>query len=189
MTLIREWRVRVLLIAAFAACAVLFGFFMRPAHAQTLAQQIICLEFGINNQVIGSIVTLNSGFCPPETSTTTAALTVTKHVVNDGGGTATASDFTIHVTGTSPSLSSFPGSETGTIISLEAGSFSVTEDASSTYAMTLSGDCSGSVAAGDAKTCTITNTFNPPPPPTTASLTVIKTVVGAQPPLPTSPCT
>ena len=40
-----------------------------------------------------------------------ATLTVIKHVINDNGGTKTASDFTMNVTATNPSDASFPGAE------------------------------------------------------------------------------
>ncbi|MGH9976738.1 MAG: hypothetical protein ACRD8Z_13030, partial [Nitrososphaeraceae archaeon] len=40
-------------------------------------------------------------------------LTVTKRVINDGGGTARPSDFTITVDGSNPTPSSFDGSSSG----------------------------------------------------------------------------
>src|SRR6185503_12623092 len=64
------------------------------------------------------------------TNTQTPKLTVIKHVVNDNGGTKTASDFTVNVTATNPSSSSFPGAESpGTTITLDSGSYSVDEGA------------------------------------------------------------
>jgi len=85
-------------------------------------------------------------------------LTVIKHVVNDNGGTAVASAFTMNVTATNPSDDSFPGAEDpGTTITLNAGSYSVDENAFTGYAKTLSADCSGTVALDEHKTCTITN--------------------------------
>src|ERR1043166_1986866 len=56
-----------------------------------------------------------------------APLIVKKHVINDNGGTAVASNFTMSVTGSSPSPSSFAGSETGTNVTINAGSYSVSE--------------------------------------------------------------
>ena len=51
-----------------------------------------------------------------------AELTVIKHVINDNGGTATASDFTMNVTATNPSSSSFAGAQSpGTTITVNAG--------------------------------------------------------------------
>src|SRR5204862_386928 len=85
-------------------------------------------------------------------------LHVIKHVVNDNGGTATAANFTMNVTGTSPSPASSPGAEApGTTVHLNAGTYSVAETGPSGYASSSSADCSGSVAVGDEKTCTVTN--------------------------------
>jgi hypothetical protein len=95
-------------------------------------------------------------------------LTVIKHVINDNGGTADADDFTMNVTATQPSDDSFAGSEAGTTITLDAGSYSVDESAFAGYAKTLSADCTGTIAVGQTKTCTITNNDISP------TLTVIK---------------
>ncbi len=98
-----------------------------------------------------------------------ATLTVIKHVINDDGGSKTAADFTIHVSGHNPSPASFPGSEHGTAVSLDAGSYSVSETAVSGYTASFSAGCSGTIAAGANATCTVTNNDNPhqpPPPPT-----------------------
>src|SRR5206468_2263306 len=86
-------------------------------------------------------------------------LIVIQHVINDNGGTATAAGFTMSVTGSSPSPASFPGAESsGTTLALNAGSYRVS-------ALTLHGalqtcassDCSGTIGAGETKTCTIVN--------------------------------
>jgi uncharacterized repeat protein (TIGR01451 family) len=84
-------------------------------------------------------------------------LTVVKHVVNDDGGTAKAGDFTMNVTGTNVSSASFPGDENGTTVTLDQGTYSVDEGWYAGYAKSLSGDCSGTIAVGETKTCTITN--------------------------------
>lgn len=87
-------------------------------------------------------------------------LIVIKHVVNDNGADgagSSASDFTMTVTANSPSLSSFTGDESGTVVFVRPGSYSVDEVANSGYAKTLSNDCSGVIALGETKTCTITN--------------------------------
>ena len=88
----------------------------------------------------------------------TASLTVIKHVVNDNGGTASAGNFTMSVTGTNPSPASFAGAESpGAVVTLNAGEYSVSESGPPGYAPSSSADCSGSIAAGEHKTCTITN--------------------------------
>jgi hypothetical protein len=101
-----------------------------------------------------------------------AKLNVIKHVVNDHGGTKAASDFQISVTGTNPSPAIFPGEESpGTLVTLEAGDYSVDETELDGYSKTFDGDCSGTISAGDEKTCTITNDDIAP------TLTLVKQVV------------
>jgi hypothetical protein len=84
---------------------------------------------------------------------------VIKHVINDDGGTAVAADFTITVTANNPNPASFPGVEApGTLVSLDAGPYSVTEiGGPAGYSTIYSADCIGSVAPGETKTCTVTN--------------------------------
>ncbi len=85
-------------------------------------------------------------------------LNVTKHVVNNNGGTLNASNFTLTVTGTTNiTPASFVGSESGTAVTLDAGSYTVTEGAYSGYATTYSADCTGSITEGATKNCTVTN--------------------------------
>jgi hypothetical protein len=97
---------------------------------------------------------------------------VIKHVVNDNGGTRTAGDFTLSVTGTPANPASFSGAEApGTSVTVDAGSYSVDEGAVSGYTKSLSADCAGTIANGETKTCTITNDDE------AAHLTVIKHVV------------
>jgi LPXTG-motif cell wall-anchored protein len=88
----------------------------------------------------------------------TSTLNVIKTVVNGTGGTKVSSDFNIKVTGTGASPSSFSGSAAGTKVTLSPGSYSVTETADSSYFAAYSTDCSGTISAGETKTCTITNT-------------------------------
>jgi len=93
-------------------------------------------------------------------------------VVNNFGGTATAADFTMSVTGNSPAPASFAGHESpGTVVSLGAGSYSVAETGPSGYSSSFSTDCTGSIAVGQTKTCTVTNSDIQP------RLTVTKVVL------------
>jgi hypothetical protein len=101
-----------------------------------------------------------------------ATLIVIKHVNNDNGGTAAAGDFTMNVTATNPSDDSFPGAESpGTTITLDAGSYSVSETGPAGYTASYSADCSGTIANGQTKTCTVTNDDQP------AHLKLVKEVV------------
>jgi hypothetical protein len=70
------------------------------------------------------------------------------------------SDFTITVTGNNPTPPTFAASVNGTLVTLGPGVFNVTETGLvvAGFAVTLSADCTGTIVAGDQKTCTITNT-------------------------------
>src|SRR5439155_200391 len=103
-----------------------------------------------------------------------AHLTVIKAVINNNGGTKAPGDFSITVTSAGAALPSFPGSAAGTDVLLTAGAYSVDEAAVAGYTKTGAVGCSGTLALGEPKTCTITNDDNAP---TTATLTVIKHVV------------
>jgi hypothetical protein len=89
-----------------------------------------------------------------------AKLIVVKHVVNDHGGIKSAGDFTLAIHGViAVGGNSFAGSESGVTKTLSSvGAYSVTETAVPGYAPTSqSADCSGTIALGETKTCTITN--------------------------------
>src|SRR5437763_2263739 len=90
-------------------------------------------------------------------------LIVIKHVVNDEGGGADASQFTMTINGvTATGGNSFPGAESpGTNKKVTTGSYSVTETGPSGYDATFSAGCSGMISAGQTKTCTVTNDDKP----------------------------
>ena len=121
----------------------------------------------------GSIANGASASCTVTNNDNAASLTVTKTVINDNGGTAVASNFTITVAGTAVpgGTTSFPGSASGTTISLNAGSYTVTETGPAGYTQSNSAGCSGTVANGASASCTVTNDDQ------AASLTVTKTVI------------
>ena len=83
-------------------------------------------------------------------------LTVIKTVVNNSGGSAVSSDFTMLVNGTNVSSTSFAGSGAGTTVTLNQGSYGVTENGPPGYLATMVG-CTGQIFVGDHVTCTITN--------------------------------
>ena len=91
-------------------------------------------------------------------------LIVIKIVNNRGYGEAVPSDFTMLVSGTNVSPTSFPGaSAPGTLVTLNAGMYEVTETADPDllllYGVYYSDDCEGTIAVGETKTCTVTNRF------------------------------
>ena len=101
-----------------------------------------------------------------------AWLTVIKHVVNANGGTAAASDFTMIVWGTNVSPQAvFPGSESGTTVTLDAGFYSVMESSMAGYRASSSTGCSGTIAYGESRTCIITNSDQ------FSALTIVKHVI------------
>lgn len=125
--------------------------------------------------VLSSSVTLapnDSATCTITNDDISPRLTVIKHVINDNGGTKVAGDFTMNVTGSNVSSSSFTGVESpGTTVTLNAGSYGVDETGLTGYAKTVGTNCAGSIAVGESKTCTITNDDIAP------TITLIKTVI------------
>jgi len=107
----------------------------------------------------GTIANGETKTCTVTNDDQPANLIVIKHVVNDNGGTAAATDFTMYINGTSVGTGvSFPGAESpGINTTVKAGSFTVAEDSVPGYSASTSGDCSGTLANGETKTCTITN--------------------------------
>jgi hypothetical protein len=99
-------------------------------------------------------------------------------------GNITENQFNITVTGTNPTPSEFPGSEAGTIVTLDAGAYTVTEDPDETSIaadlatlggnvtgtnISITGDCTqtgvnstsatGTIVAGESQTCNLENNF------------------------------
>ena len=104
---------------------------------------------------------------------------VIKQVINNNSGTKQPSDFRIQATGNHPIPSSFNGSSSGTVVQLNAGSYSMTEMADPGYKkVTYSDGRSGSISLGENRTCVITNDDNEPTTTnTTGTLIVIKKVI------------
>ena len=74
-----------------------------------------------------------------------------------------ASDFTLDSGGTNDTPDDFAGAEApGTEVSLDAGAYDVTESGPAGYTASYSADCSGTIALGESKTCTVTNTTTRP---------------------------
>ena len=127
--------------------------------------------------------TITNGICAsvaPTPTPTPATLHVIKHVINANGGTSAAGDFIVLVKlgGTDVAGSPAAGAETpGTAYTLAAGTYAVSENASATYAASYGGDSDASgtitLAPGDNKTVTITNSEIAIP---VVSLNITKTV-------------
>jgi hypothetical protein len=69
------------------------------------------------------------------------------------------------VTGNNVDPATFPGSSSGTTVTLSAGPYSVDETAPTDPAnfeltKTVGADCSGDINAGETKNCKITNTYS-----------------------------
>lgn len=130
-------------------------------------------QIGAAGDCSGVIVAGVTKTCTITNDDVAPQLTVIKHVANNNGGTAVASQWTMNVAATNPSATSFPGVEApGTTITLNAGTFDVTESGGpSGYAQSSAIGCSGTIALGESKTCTITNDDQPP------SLTLVKVVI------------
>jgi len=110
--------------------------------------------------LIANTVSIPAGFVPTPIP---ANLTVINTVTNNYSGIKNASNFTINVTGTGVSTPSFPGaSGTGTTVTLDAGTYSVDENPDSGYIKSLSSNCSGTIAAGEDRTCNVTNNDKAP---------------------------
>jgi hypothetical protein len=121
-----------------------------------------CTGF-VSGSVTGSSVTIGIGenvTCEITNDDNAATLIVIKHVINDNGGAATASQFTMTINDvTASGGNSFAGAESpGTTKTLTTvGSYSVSESGPLGYTATYSTDCSGTIALGETKTCTVTN--------------------------------
>ncbi len=88
---------------------------------------------------------------------TKGTIVVITNVVNDGEGTLHADDFTMRASGGNPTLTSFAGSESGVIVRVDPGAYSITADSASGYATTFSTNCTGSIDTGDIAFCTVIN--------------------------------
>jgi hypothetical protein len=89
-----------------------------------------------------------------------ARVNVSVNVVNNYGGNRTAGDFTVSVSGSSVNVSSFSGSTGTTQVTLGNGSYSIDIQNPSSYFVTRSADCSGTINSGDTRSCLLTLSQN-----------------------------
>lgn len=115
-----------------------------------------------NGKVTLNNNTITNGICAATPAL--ATIHVIKHVINDNGGTLTASKFNLHIkiAGNDITASPAPGVDSpGNTYVVAAGTYAVSEDASTGYTASYSGDSDNkgniTLAPGDNKTVMITN--------------------------------
>jgi Prealbumin-like fold domain len=87
-------------------------------------------------------------------------LKVITKVDNTKGGTKNPSDFTMTVSANSPSPKSFPGSSSGTSVTLKTGKYKVAGIGPSGYSIAYSSGCSGVASGGVPIKCTVSSSFS-----------------------------
>jgi hypothetical protein len=92
-------------------------------------------------------------------------LIINKVVVNNSSGVLTPAAFSGTIGGAVVATggNTWAGASTDRLLTT-AGAYSVAETAQADYTSVLSADCSGTIAAGETKTCTVTNTDIPAVP-------------------------
>lgn len=125
------------------------------------ASDYSCVKNG-GAPVSGNSVTLglaDTATCTITNNDNAAHLIVIKHVINDNGGSKVAGDFTTTISSVTTATPTAAGVESPGVdnVLTSVGSYSVDEGAHVGYDKTLSADCSGTIALGQTKTCTITN--------------------------------
>jgi hypothetical protein len=98
-------------------------------------------------------------------------LTINKVVLNNSGGTLTPANFSGTVSGVTSTTGQTWAGATTTLTLTQIGNYSVAENAHAGYDATFSTGCTGTIALGESKTCTVTNDDQP------GRLTLIKHVV------------
>lgn len=159
--------------------------FWTPIGATTLAANTVFVGTVIDDAAItvgantlwsgrawsfnGTVTTDTDTITAPTCVVPTATLHVVKQVMSSSGSTASASSFNLHVKISGLDVTGSPalGSSTpGISYILFPGTYVVSEDASSSYTQSFSGDCdvNGSVtlATSTEKICTVINTENVP---------------------------
>ena len=131
--------------------------------------------------VTGATVTVPNGgdvTCTITNDDQPGSLTLVKEVVNDGGGTAEPTDWTLSAEGPSP-ITGTSGSEAVTGAAVDAGGYELSESGGPAGYTASDWDCGTAAVAestvtvpnGGDVTCTITNTYEAP------QLTLVKEVV------------
>ena len=118
----------------------------------TIKTQAVVKDSYANIDMAMNMNDIHFGSIP--TAPTTGTIFVTTHVVNDSSGSKQANNFTMSVSA-NPS-STFDGSESGVIVTVQPGLYNVSGNVFSDYSIDTGSGCSGSISAGEIKFCTIT---------------------------------
>src|SRR5205823_6051556 len=120
----------------------------------------------------GTIALGETRTCTVTNDDQAAHLAINKAVINNNGGTLTAAAFSGTIGGAVVAVGGNTWTGATTSLALTTvGSYSVAENAHPGYAATFSAGCTGTIALGETRTCTVTNDDQP------ALLTLIKHVV------------
>lgn len=147
----------------------LVGYSTGESEVQAATSTVSTTSPSFTNITTNKYVIVWNTDCTPE-------LTVTKIVINDNGGTATTSDFTLFIDGATTT--------SGIATSTTAGTHVVSETQNGNYTGAFGGDCDSNgnvtLAAGESKNCTITNNDNPPVATTSLKVHVLKYLDGVK---------
>src|SRR5205814_10157663 len=106
----------------------------------------------------GTIALGETKTCTVTNDDQAARLIVNKVVINNHGGSADAAAFSGTVSGVTTAAGAAAWSGASTALTLTSvGSYSVAEPAHPGYDATFSTECTGTIALGETKTCTVTN--------------------------------
>lgn len=86
----------------------------------------------------------------------TSYVNVSVNVQNRNGGTRSASDFVITVSGVNTSVSTIQGSVGSTQVSMGPGAYSINASTANGYTVARTDGCSGNITAGETRQCTLT---------------------------------
>ncbi len=117
-------------------------------------QRVLLSDFGNLSQGAVGLHPFGILVVPPPPGT----LVVIKSVVNNNGGVGAVSDWAMTVTGGRPDPATFSGaSQPGIAVQVDPGPYAVSETGPVGYANLASAECSGTIASGETRTCTMTS--------------------------------
>jgi hypothetical protein len=119
---------------------------------------------------IGEQVCPALGFAEASDPPTTGKVNVVTNVINNNGGSLTASAVSVSVSPSSASPNSFVGSASGVLVTFNPGSYTVSGSVPDGYVEVVGAGCtslgnSGDITAGESRVCVLTYDDIPPPPP------------------------